>query len=114
MNHPFLEVNNDTRICQSCDINILNEIRILEENPSNIRFNVLRRASGRSCCLCNNVNNLHTLSLQCRVDIFVKINVFVPEFTRVCLEHLGENYFPNAITQDLLFWIDHLSLEEKS
>jgi len=54
MNHPFLEINNDSRICQPCNINILNEIRILEENLSNIRFNVLRRASGRSCCLYNN------------------------------------------------------------
>jgi len=52
INHPFLEINNDSRIC---NINILNEIRILEENPSNIRFNVLRRASGRSWCLCSNL-----------------------------------------------------------
>jgi len=31
MNHSFSEINNDSRNCQSCNINILNEIKILEE-----------------------------------------------------------------------------------
>jgi len=90
-NHPPLEPHDGTRICNQCNIAIANEIRILERDPNCIRLNVLRGASGHLCFLCNARNNIHKLSLQARVNIFVKVNIFVPEFTRICIHHLDEN-----------------------
>ncbi|XP_071581746.1 uncharacterized protein [Temnothorax nylanderi] len=90
-NNPPQECNDGTRICNQCNIAIANEIRILEQDPNCIRLNVVRGASGHSYFLCNARNNLHRLSLQARVNIFVKVNIFVPEFTKTCIHHLDEN-----------------------
>lgn len=90
-NHPLLEPNDGTRICNQCNISIVNEIRILEQDPNSIRLNVLKGASGRACFLCNARNNLRSLSLQARVNIFIKVDIFVPVFTRICIHHLNEN-----------------------
>lgn len=42
-NNPFLEVNDNTRICNQCNISIGNEIRILAADPASMRLNIVRQ-----------------------------------------------------------------------
>lgn len=87
-NHPPLEPNDGTRTCGPYNMSISNEMRISEADPHCIRLDVLRRVSGSSYFLCNARIDLHRLSLQCRIDIFVKLYISVPEFTMTCNQHL--------------------------
>ena len=56
-----------------------------------MRLNVINRRGNRSCLLCGADNDLHRVSLQCKVSIFVQGNIYVPENVRVCDHHLNRN-----------------------
>ena len=92
-------VEPDTRVCFNCYQSIVREIRIIEENPMSVKLNVLKQTRNNSCFICNNVNNLHRLSIDCKVQAFLLCNIFFPETVRSCDHHLDERGY---ILQPLL------------
>lgn len=85
-----LEVDNNTRVCFNCYNSIVREIRLIQENPMSLRFNVLRQTRNNSCFICNNNNNIHRLSVGAKVKAYVECNIFFPETVRTCEHHLDE------------------------
>lgn len=91
-NLPAAVFNNDnSRICRPCHLSIINEIRILNDDPTALRLNVLTQTASESCLICNAVQNVHRLSIQSRTDIFLATNIYVPENVRSCAHHLDDN-----------------------
>lgn len=98
-NRAPMIVEANTRICFNCYQSILREIQLIEENPMSVRLNVLRQTRNNSCFICNNVDDLHRLSDNCKVKAFIECNIFFPETVRSCNHHLDEHGF---ILQPLL------------
>ena len=92
-------VEPNTRVCFNCYQSIVREIRIIEENPMSVKPNVLNQTRNNSCFICNNVNNLYRLSIDCKVQAFVLCNIFFSETVRSCDHHLDEREY---ILQPLL------------
>lgn len=88
---PPLLINDQTRICFNCNVSILNEITAIENDPTCLRLNVLTQTSSHSCAICDAVENLQRLTIQCRVNVFVIKNIYISESVRVCQQHLDEN-----------------------
>ena len=88
---PAMEITNETRICNTCNFSICQEIRILENDPTCIRLNVLTQTSSHTCLICNAPQNIHRLTLRCRIDIFVNKNIYIPENCLCCNRHLDDN-----------------------
>lgn len=89
-NMPPLDVSPNTRICLNCSVSILNEIQIIEHDPSCLRVNVLSQSRSSSCIICNGVGNLHRLSSDCKAYVFVKKNIYIPEGVKSCEHHLDD------------------------
>lgn len=89
-NREPLAIDEETRICNNCNISIVREIRDIENDPSCLQLNVLTQTSSHSCLVCRAENNLHRLSSKARIDIFVKRNVYVQSFSKSCEQHLDE------------------------
>ena len=89
---PPSEVTAETRICIICNRAIVHKIVDVENNPSSVRLNVLSQTRKCRCLICNDQNNLHRLSVNCRVNVFVHSNVYIRDGVRYCSEHLDENY----------------------
>lgn len=89
-NRQPLDINDRTRLCNNCNISIVNEIDILQQDPQCLRLNVLTQTSSQTCLLreCNNNYNLQRLSVSCRVNIYLKRDIYVSENTKSCPEHL--------------------------
>uniref|UniRef100_A0ABD2WGS7 DDE Tnp4 domain-containing protein n=1 Tax=Trichogramma kaykai TaxID=54128 RepID=A0ABD2WGS7_9HYME len=85
---PPEELNDEIRICQPCYQNILEDIRLINENPHSLRLKVLWQTRNNSCFICNRENNLHRLTIDCEVNVFVKCNIYLPETVRSCNVHL--------------------------
>jgi len=83
-------IGNETRLCNNCNIGILREIQILEENPQSLRLNVITQTAHQTCLICNAREEIHRLPLECRIDIFVRRNIYVPENNRCCNHHFNE------------------------
>ncbi|KAJ8954927.1 hypothetical protein NQ314_006996 [Rhamnusium bicolor] len=81
----------ETRICLNCNVSILNEITAIENDPTYLRLNVLTQTSSHSCAICDAVENLQRLTIQCRVIVFVTKNIYISESVRVCQQQLDEN-----------------------
>ena len=81
-----------TRICIICNRAIVHEIADVENNPSSVRLTVLSQTRKDRCLICNAQNNPHRLSVNCRFNVFVHSNVYIPDNVRSCAEHLDENY----------------------
>lgn len=90
---PPIPMNEVSRLCINCNRSILEELRILANDPTCLRLNVLKQTSNVTCLICNNANNLQRLSLKCRVNIFICKNIYAPESARACIQHLDENEF---------------------
>lgn len=104
LNLPALEIQENTRLCFNCNRLINYEIQELAQNPESLRLNVLRQTRNSSCLICDNLENLHRLSLACRVNIFVLKNIYVPESVRCCNHHLDEKgYLPRLLQDGLQF-----------
>ncbi|KAJ8930218.1 hypothetical protein NQ314_016994, partial [Rhamnusium bicolor] len=88
---PPLLINDQTRICFNWNVSILNEITAIENDPTCLRLNVLTQTSSHSCAICDAVENLQKLTIQCRVIVFVTKNIYISECVRVCQQHLDEN-----------------------
>lgn len=93
LGHPPLDITNDSRICLNCNVSIINEIAQIEADPTCIRLNILTQTARQSCFICNAENNIHRLSIECRVQIFIQRNIYIPEGTRSCQHHLDEKNF---------------------
>ena len=63
---------------------------MLEDDPQSMRLNVLFQTSSQTCLICNARHGIHRLSLKCRIDIFVKKNIYVAENHLCCNDHLNE------------------------
>lgn len=74
---PETPITSDTRIYNNCKLSIFREIRMLQEDPNCLRLNVLSQISSETCLVCCRRNDIHRLTSQCRVDIFVKRNIYV-------------------------------------
>ena len=85
---PPLEVNANTKICINCNQSILNEIHIIELDPTCLTINVLTQTRSSSCLICNAVRNLHRLSIECKAYVFLKRNIYIPEGVKSCAHHL--------------------------
>lgn len=91
--YPPIPVTNQTRICLNCNKSVLNEITHIELDPACIRLNVLTQTTNNSCMICNSVVNIRRISNECRVDIFISRNIYVPENVRSCPDHLDDKGF---------------------
>lgn len=101
---PPIPIADESRICNNCNITILREIRMLQDDPQCMRLNVLSQTSSRSCLICNAENEIHRLTVRCRIDIFIKRNIYVPENHLCCNDHLDENgLLFNDLCQQLRF-----------
>jgi len=81
----------EVRLCINCNLSISNEIQLLENDPTCMRLNVMRRRLN-GCAICeNNPVDLKRLSNKCRVHIFAVQNIYVSENVRVCEHHLDED-----------------------
>jgi len=87
---PPIDITNKTRICNNCNITILREIQMLENDPQCMQLNVLSQTSSQTCLICNARHGIHRLPLKCRIDIFIKKNIYVAENTLCCNDHLNE------------------------
>ncbi|XP_043480300.1 uncharacterized protein LOC122509998 [Leptopilina heterotoma] len=79
---------------------------MLEEDPQCMRLNVISQTSSHTCVVCNAPNNVHRLSLNSRVNIFVKRNIYIPVNNVCCNEHLDESGFLQADIVDQLRFIN--------
>lgn len=85
---PPLDVTPLTRICINCNQSILNEIGMIEHDPTCIRINVIFQTRNSTCLICNANNNLHRLTEECKANVFIQRNIFFPETVRSCEHHL--------------------------
>lgn len=90
---PPLAITPETRVCNNCMATIRREIEILQNDPQCMRLNVLTQASSITCLVCNGLNDIHRLSLECRVDVFVKRNIYIPVKNVCCKHHLNDQGF---------------------
>lgn len=99
-----LEIEAQSRICNRCNASIVEEIRILENDPECLRLNVLTQTANHTCLICNEPNG-HRLTLESRTDIFLKRNIYVPVGTRCCINHLdGEGIMLDIFLEGLRYF----------
>lgn len=88
---PEAPIDLETRICNNCNMSIRRELQIIQNDPNCSRFNVISQRASERCLVCLRRNEIHKLSLQARVHVFVKRNIYIPERYNCCNEHLDEN-----------------------
>lgn len=100
-----LVINVGSRICNNCNRSIAEEIIILANDPVCLRLNVLTQASNVTCLICNGREDLNRLTLNFRIDIYLKRNIYVLEDTRCCPGHLtDEGLLMNESLPELRFF----------
>ncbi|KAJ8677074.1 hypothetical protein QAD02_012861 [Eretmocerus hayati] len=90
---PPQEVILDSRICFNCHQSIQIELNVIQGNPSAVRSNVLRQTRNTSCVICNAVHDSQRLSDDCKADVFLQCNIYMPEIVRSCARDLDSNGF---------------------
>lgn len=88
---PPQDIHDHTRICAPCNISIVREIREMENDPHCLKMNVLTQASSHLCLICDEAYDIIRLPLHSRVDVFLRMHVYVRNGTRCCPHHLDEN-----------------------
>ena len=102
LGHPPLHVNDNSRLCLNCNRLIMDEIALIEADPTCLRLDVLTQTASQSCIICNAMDNLQRLSKEARTKIFVKRNIYVPDNVRSCPIHLDEKgLLMNVLLSDL-------------
>lgn len=93
-NLPPLMYNEAARVCFPCRAILQENVRELEENPNRVRLNMVRGGcNNRVCFICrdnDNEHELHILSKESRMDVYVNRNIFIPSQAKCCLNHLDE------------------------
>ena len=93
LQHPPLEINNNSRVCFNCDLLLTRDLESLA-NPEHLRLKVLKQRSTDLCMICHQLNNnMHRLSVEARVEVYLDTNIYIPLATRICLQHLDEEGF---------------------
>lgn len=90
LGHPPLQLDDNSRLCANCNISINNEINALNADPDCLRLNVLTQSARQTCVFCNADRELHRLSFPCRVNVFIKRNIYIPENVKSCEHHLDD------------------------
>ncbi|KAM0727894.1 hypothetical protein ACS0PU_005363 [Formica fusca] len=86
-----IEIDDESKICFNCNINIRNDIDEIERDPSCLRLNVITDISNHPCLFCRATNNVRRLPITARVNVFILKNIYIPETTRCCDRHLDED-----------------------
>lgn len=91
---PDLQISHQTRLCITC-IRLVNEdLRRIAEDPSCLQLNVLTQTNSKSCLVCNSAVNIHKLSFECRLNVFIVRNIYIPDYVTSCIGHLDDRgYF---------------------
>ena len=64
------------------------------QNPESLRLNVIRQRSIDTCMICNDLNYvLQRLCIEATVEIYMDMNIFIPDSSRVCMQHLDKAGF---------------------
>ena len=93
LQRPPLIITPLTRLCKNCMRGIRQEINLLENDPLCVRLNVLTQTSSNDCLICNGVNNIHRLTLKCRVDVIgKKIFTFLSILDVAIIIYIGMNF----------------------
>ncbi|XP_066600076.1 uncharacterized protein [Prorops nasuta] len=93
LDYPPKQLDGNSRLCLNCNRSIINEMAMIEADPSCLRLNVLTQTASQTCIICNISNNVRRLSIQCRVQIFIETDIYIPDNVRSCEHHLNENGF---------------------
>lgn len=91
LNHPPLALDENSRICLNCNRSIIDEIALIDAEPACLRLNVVTQTASQTCIICNTQNEIHRLSVECRVQVFIKRNIYIPDNVRSCRHHLTDN-----------------------
>ncbi|KAJ8677232.1 hypothetical protein QAD02_013019 [Eretmocerus hayati] len=96
---PVIQVNANSRLCLNCDRSITQDMEMMQLDPSRLRLNVVIQAGNRLCIVWNGAEDIHELSLACRVNVYVRRNIFIPRGERICAHHLDRSGFllPNLL-----------------
>lgn len=92
-NRPALHINDRTRLCVNCYRSVLDEQRIIENDPTCLRLNVLTQTANRTCVVSNAQHDVHKISADCRVNVFIMCNIYIPNDVRSCQHHLDDRGF---------------------
>lgn len=66
-------------------------MNIIQEDPNCTILHVVHQTSSHSCIICNAQDIVQRLPVECRVNVFIVRNIYVPENVRSCAHHLDEN-----------------------
>ncbi|KYN30240.1 hypothetical protein ALC57_00308 [Trachymyrmex cornetzi] len=76
----------------------------MEHDPTCLRFNVLTQTANRTCVICNSDADVHRITLQCRINVFVLRDIFIPEDVGSCQHHLDDqDFFLQTLLPDVEF-----------
>lgn len=104
--HPPLHLDNNSRLCMNCNRSIIDKMAMIEADPTCLRLKVLTQTASQTCVICNAQNNVRRLSIQCRVQVFIETNIYIPDNVRNCEHHLDENGFFSKILLPALRFIN--------
>ena len=90
--HPPLHLDDNSRLCINCNLSIIDELAMIEADPTCLGLNVLTQTASQTCVICNAQNNVRTLSIQCRVQVFMETNIYIPDNVS-CENYLDKNGF---------------------
>lgn len=88
---PNIMIDDNTRLCFNCNLSVDEEINLIQNNPHPLRLNVLNQVGNHVCIVCHVAENIHRISDQCRVHIFIHGNKYAPKNIRSCDVHLDNN-----------------------
>ncbi|EZA56076.1 hypothetical protein X777_03921 [Ooceraea biroi] len=90
---PPLDVTHLTRICSNYNQSIRNEIAAIEQDPTCLQLNVLTQTRNSTCLICNATNDIHRISVECKANVFIVQNIYIPENVKSCRRHLDDRGF---------------------
>lgn len=88
LGRPMEDMQVESRLCLNCFLAVQNYIE-LQNDQTCVRLNILRQTNRATCLVCNRARNLQRLSMEAKVRVFIDINIFVPEGSRCCEDHLN-------------------------
>ncbi|XP_058796541.1 uncharacterized protein LOC131667246 [Phymastichus coffea] len=104
LDHPPEVLDQNSRICINCNRMIIEEMNMMDADPGFLRLNVVTQTASQTCIICNNLNEIHRLSLDCRIQVFIKRNIYIPDNVRSCAHHLdNDGLFFNILLLGLQF-----------
>lgn len=87
----LLYLDDNSRLCVNCNRSIVEEMAMVEANPTCLRLKFLTQTASQTCVIYNAQNNVQRLSIQCRVQVFIETVIYISDNVRSCEHHLDEN-----------------------